>query len=302
MALTLVGGSNYVGRYLLRNIAKKYKKIQLADMYPFRPSVYSLQEELKLDLEKNPLQRRKNMQLAVEGADEVIIVAHDYFKLAHSKNFYLERIASAASSAGVKKLTYVNPIEFLQLNPSDGDPFNLARESENKAREAFPEMAVLNVNLMFGDNCTSMILKNVVQGLMTNGNILSANNGTAEFAPVHSEEFLAAFNALKPGDNKTLIGPEVLTYGEMVDILAKHKSKTPPSHSGFSNQLASSIVNSMFGDAIFPSQIAQFYRLLSTKVPLAGDVKGKKKFGEYYKEGSCSGVPVALDFHNVIVD
>ena len=62
-------------------------------MYPFRPSVYSLQEELKLGLEKNPLQWRKNLHLAVEGADEVIIVAHDYFKLAHSKNFYLKRIA-----------------------------------------------------------------------------------------------------------------------------------------------------------------------------------------------------------------
>ena len=300
MALTLVGGSNYIGRYLLRNIAKKYKKIQLADMYPFRNSVYALQEELKLDLEKNPLQWRKNLHLAVEGADEVIIVAHDYFKLAHSKNFYLSRIAQSAKAAGVKKLTYVNPLEFLQLNPEDGEPFSLAKEAENKAREAFPEMAVLNVNLLFGDNVTSLILKHAMQHI-NSGSILSANNGAAEFAPVHESDFLAAFNGLKPKDNKTLIGPEVLNYGEMVDILAKHAGKAPPSHGGFGNTLAASLATSMFGDAIFPSHIAQFYRLLQTKAPLTGDVKGKVKFGDHYKEGAFSGVE-ELDWHNVIVD
>jgi hypothetical protein len=177
MALTLVGGSNFVGRYLMKNVAGKYKSIQLADFYPFRPSVYRLQEELSLDLEKNPLMWRNNLKRSVEGVDEVIFVSQDYFKLAHSNNFLLERIANFATEAGVKKFTWVHPYEFTQLNGQDGEPLQLLRDAQAKAQEYFPAMAVLHTNLLFGENCTSLILKHALEHLSGSKSIISANDG-----------------------------------------------------------------------------------------------------------------------------
>lgn len=237
----------------------------------------------------------------MEGSDEVIIVAHDYFKLAHSSNFYLKRIAQVAKSAGVKKLTFVNPLEFLQLDPADGEPFSVATEAKQDARQYFPEMAVLNTNLLFGANVTSLLFKHTIEHLNSGAAILSAEHGITEFAPVHETDFLAAFNGLKPGDEKTLIGPEVLNWGQMADILAKHVGKAPPSHEGTLNWFASTLSTCHFGAAIIPSHIIQLYRLLKTKAPLAGDIKGKVKFGDHFKEGAFTGTE-ELNWHNIIVD
>lgn len=75
-----------------------------------------------MDLEKNPMTWRANFLHAVDGADEVIVVSHDYFKLAHDKNMMVKNLAKYAANAGVKKFTWVNPVEFTQLNGLDGDP------------------------------------------------------------------------------------------------------------------------------------------------------------------------------------
>jgi hypothetical protein len=192
----------------------------------------------------------------------VIVVSHDYFKLAHSKNMILERLANYAKNAGVKKFTWVNPIEFTQLNPKDGDPIQLMREAEANVRELFPTMEVLHTSLLFGENCTSLILKHALEHLVSSGSVISSNNGQTKFAPVHESDFLAAFKALKPGDSKTLVGPETFTYGQLVDILAKHVGKPPPSHSGAGHSLFSFVATCQhLGDAFFPSQIQQLYRL-----------------------------------------
>ena len=46
MALAVIGGSNFLGRYLIQSLASQYSDIRLADMYPFRTSVYNLQESI----------------------------------------------------------------------------------------------------------------------------------------------------------------------------------------------------------------------------------------------------------------
>lgn len=82
--------------------------------------------------------------------------------------------------------------------------------------------------------------------------MITGNNGLTKFAPVHESDFLAAFNALKPGDKKTLVGPETMTYQQVIDVLANHCGKPGPSHGGgglFGALAASNIV----GDAFFPS-------------------------------------------------
>jgi uncharacterized protein YbjT (DUF2867 family) len=300
MALTLVGGSNFAGRFLLRNVAGKYKTIQLADFYPFRPAVYNLQEELGLDLEKNAMTWRTNFLHAVDGADEVVVISHDYFKLAHSKNMIMQRLANYAKNAGVKKFTWVNPVEFTQLDSFDGDPIQLVKDAEAAAREAFPTMAVLHTSLLFGENCTSLILKHALEHLSAGGSVIGGNNGQTKFAPVHESDFLAAFNDLKPGDTKTLVGPETMTYAQIIDTLAKHCGKAPQSigSGGLFGKIATC---KWIGDAFFPSQVQQLFRLAKKEIPLTGNVTGKVKLSEHYKEGGFSGSP-SLNWHEIAVD
>src|SRR5574343_1766295 len=142
MALAVVGGGSAIGRHVVRLLSANYSDVRLADMYPFRPGVYRLQEEIEpKQVRKFALSYPTSLKLALTGAEHVVVVTHDYFKLAHSKNFFVERTAFFAKELGVKKLTLLCPLSYDQLNPLDGDPAALIKSSETKAKQLMPSLS-----------------------------------------------------------------------------------------------------------------------------------------------------------------
>ena len=270
----------------------------MADMYPFRESVYRLQEDLGGKISKHPLSYQTNLRIALDGAQDVVIVTHDYFKLAHIKNFYLEKAVRIAKDNGARKITWVAPMELDQLNPLDGEVESLIATAENKARELFPELSILKTNLIFGRNCLSLVLNKALEDLSARKGILSGNDGNTRFAPVFEEEVLRAFNALKPGEKVSIEGPEQLKYREIVNVLAEHCGASNPSHSS-GRSLTFSFPQA--AEIFYSSQVQQLERLLHKDREFNATVKGTVKLAEVFPPGKFQGVQT-LHWHRVILD
>jgi hypothetical protein len=302
MALTVVGGSSFLGRYLIKSLAPSYKEIRLGDMYPFRNSVYRLQEELNGKLAKHVLAYPGSLHLSLEGASELVIINHDYFKLAFSNSFYVEKAITFAKEYHIDNITWVVPLELEQLNKLDGDPELNTKETERKARELFPNLKVLRTNLLFGPNCTSLLLHKTIEDLSQGNSIITYKHGHTKFSPVYEEEFLAAFKSLKPGDHTVVAGPEELTWDEIVKILSAYSGVKDPSHISTLDWVKGVIATSTrLGDLFYPSHYQQLYRLLEKTKDLQANVKGVKKLSEYYEPNKFKGIP-ALNWHRVILD
>ena len=297
MALTVVGGSNFLGRFLIKNLWKNYQEVRLADMYPFREAVYQLQEEVPIA--KHPLLYPTNLKQALDGAKDVIVVTHDFFKLSHSKLFYLERTAEFAKKLGVNKLYWVAPLELDQLNGLDGDPHELIKHSEQLVERTFPDISILKTNLIFGEACTSLILQHALYCIANNKPVVTNNKGLSKFCPVWDQEVLETLNELQPGQKIKLGGPQVLNWEQICNVLAEHSNSPAPSHgSSLAQKVAT---NDYLGDLFYPSHIQQMYRLLSYDHLPNAKKWGEKKLQEVFTPGSFKGVK-ELNWHRVVID
>ena len=291
MSLAVVGGSNFLGRYLISKLAPRYKDIRLADMYPHRPSVYKLQEEIGDKLVKQPLSYPTNLKAALHGADDVLVVSHDYFKLAFDKEFFLHRAATFAKNFGAKRLIWVAPMELDQLNTWEGDLSKRMAECEAKALEIFPAINILRTNLIFGQNCNSLLIQHALQMLSHNESPILYNDGKTVFEPVFEEEVLGALDALKPGDKVVLGGSEKLSWNDMVKIIADHCNYKGQLTNGPFGQIKGMIAKNKFVGDLYPSQLQQFYRILDQQAFMeTSTTNGAKKFAEVYAPGQFKGV------------
>lgn len=102
----------------------------------------------------------------------------------------------------------------------DGDPDALLSESEKKAKDFFPELAVLKVNLLFGKYCNSLLIRNAIESLENEQAVLDYNDMSSKFEPVYEEDFFKALKELKPGERVVLGGPEKLSWRKIVEQLA----------------------------------------------------------------------------------
>ena len=110
--LTVIGGASGLGRHMIQRLSGAYADIDLADMYPFRQAVYGLQASLgtQTTLHIHPLLNKANMKAAVQDTQDLLYITHDYFKMAHSKNFYLKSVERAAQ--GKERVVVVLPVEY----------------------------------------------------------------------------------------------------------------------------------------------------------------------------------------------
>lgn len=301
MALTVIGGSNFLGRYIIKSLSAQYPEIRLGDMYPYRDSVYKLQEQLDGKLKKFALSYPSSLKYAIDGASRIIIVDHDYYKLSLSKNFYLEKTVEFASEFGIKDITWVHPQEFTHLGGLEGNPYSLISKTETQARKIHPELKSLKTNLIFGPNCTSHIILKTLEDLSNNRRIITGNNGSVEFAPVYDAEVLQALNGLKDGESVVIGGPEKMTWENIVGLLAENMGVGKPSHTNLVDKVVNWFASGNLAEIFYPSQLQQLHRLIRRHRSVEPTVTGKVKLGEFFKPNDPQ--PVApLNWHRIALD
>lgn len=290
MALAVIGGASPLGRSILQSLAGHYTDVRLGDMYPFRPAVYRLQERLApQQLTKHALSHPTSLRLALTGAAHAVVVTHDYFKLAHSKNFYVEKAAFMAKDLGVKRLTLVYPLGSDQLNPADGEPEKLRKASEDRAKQLFPDLSVLRTNLVFGGHGADHAISFALQQLFEGKSPVFPNEGQAKFQPVHEDDVLSTLQSLQPKDDVTLSGPETLSWSEICTVLRTHVGRDTNLGGGLEGVRTVLAQSTLIGDLLYPSHVQQLYWLLAKDNLPVPTKTGTKKFAEAYPAAAFKG-------------
>ena len=155
MELVVVNGSNAIARGVVSRLIGKggYSKVRLLDYRPYRKSVYAWQRSLQggVEVEKFQTQAAANLDLGLEGAQDVVYFTHDYFASTSDKNSFIQATSKLAKKHGVKKFVAVCPIEHeLYWSEDKHTPIEVRDEAQQKAIQANSNLTILNSNLVFG--------------------------------------------------------------------------------------------------------------------------------------------------------
>jgi len=84
------------------------------------------------------VQTAASLDVAFEGAQEVLFLTHDYPAMTSDKNSFLETTARLSKKHGVNKLVAVSPIEHdLYWSEDEKNPFQKKQESQKNALSHF---------------------------------------------------------------------------------------------------------------------------------------------------------------------
>jgi hypothetical protein len=195
MELVVVNGSNAIARGIISKLAgKNYQKIRLLDFRPYRKSVYAMQQSLPsgVQVEKHQVQSISNLDLALEGAQDVVYFTHDYFACTSDKNNFIQATARLSKKHGVNKLVAVCPIEHeLYWSEDKHTPLEVRENAQMQAIQNFDKLTILNSNLVFGRD--SYLLHYMTQCAYA-GKINKSIGGSKNFQykPVSTEDLTTA--------------------------------------------------------------------------------------------------------------
>jgi len=116
MELVVVNGANNIAKSVIRSLTQggKYSSVRMLDFRPYKTSVYNFQRELAgngVTLDKRMTSNLGSLEIAMEGADQVLYFTHDYFSMTSCKNNTLNATAQIAKKLGVANMVAVCPVE-----------------------------------------------------------------------------------------------------------------------------------------------------------------------------------------------
>jgi len=92
------------------------------------------------------------LNLALEGAKNLVYFTHDYVSMTGCKNNFLEATAKLAKKHGIKNTVALCPLEHdFAYSDDDNKSFvEIRKESEQKALDANPSLSLLTTDLIYG--------------------------------------------------------------------------------------------------------------------------------------------------------
>jgi len=221
--VAVFGGSGFLGRYVVRNLAKAGKRVRVAvrdtERALFLKTAGSVGQVVPLHA---PITDDAAVRRAVEGADWVVnlvaILAESgaaRFQAIHVEG--AERVAKAAAAAGVKRLVHVSAIG---ADPASDSRYGATKGMGEKAvLAAFPNATILRPSIIFGPEDNFF---NRFAGMTRLMPFMPVIHGGTRMQPVYAGDVAAAVLAAltteeAQGKTYELGGPKVWMF---VDILA----------------------------------------------------------------------------------
>ena len=230
MELVVVNGASNISKSVIRSLTQsgKYNKVRLLDFRPYRQSVYSFQRELnanKITLDKRLTMNAQSLDIAMEGADQVVYFTHDYTSMTADKSNFLVATAKLAKKHGVKHTVAVCPVEHDLAYTEDLKRcwVDEREEMEHTAIDANKKLSLLHTDLVFGSDKTYLMhyLAQCVLARKIPGSFLSG----AKFRPVHHDDLSTAVAHLlkTPLDSQHLQirGSEEFSVKDLVNMVEK---------------------------------------------------------------------------------
>lgn len=230
--ITIVGGSGFLGRYVVRALAKAGYRVRIIVRNPDLAAPLKTAGDVgQISIESGNLAVPETLIGKIEGSKAVINLVGILFESGRQNFTNLhaqgaEKLAQMAKSAGV--LRYVH-MSSLGVEKASGS--NYARSKilgERAVRAAFPEATIFRPSVIFGPE------DNFFNQFATMANlscILPAiGGGRTKFQPVyvgdvaHAIEVCLARSDTK-GQTYELGGPQIFSFREILEYILKTTSK-----------------------------------------------------------------------------
>ena len=205
--LVVMSGAGNIARSVVAGILArsggKYASVKLVDARPFRRSVYAWQSGLAgVRVNKVLARSAQSLDLALDGAKDVVYFTHDYSTLASDKNNHLKAVAGLTKKHGIKNFVAVCPFENNLAWSEDDTSFHTkAMEAQNSAIKTNSDMTLLQTNLVFGkeSHMIHFLTQCAIVGKAPYKSFV--NHSTFKYAPIHSDDVASAVCLALEGGN-----------------------------------------------------------------------------------------------------
>ena len=223
--ITIVGGSGFIGRHIVRALAKRGYRIRVACR---RPDLAGHLQPLGVPGQIMPVQANVRFPASLAAAcDGTYAVINLTGVLYSGRAQSFDAVHAFGAEATAKAAKAARARVFIQMSAIGADPASSAAyarskaEGESRARATFPGTIVLRPSIVFGPEDSFF---NRFAGLARFAPALPLiGGGTTRFAPVFVGDVAEAVARLVDkgdADGKTyeLGGPEVLTFKQLMQF------------------------------------------------------------------------------------
>jgi uncharacterized protein YbjT (DUF2867 family) len=226
--ITVFGGSGFIGRYVVRELARQGYRVRVATRRP------NLAYELKpmgvpgqIQLAQANLRNKASVARAVEGASGVVnLVGILYESGGQTFSGLQERgartVAEAASEAGVKTLVHISAIG---ADPDSPSQYGQTKaRGERAVREAFDGATVLRPSIVFG--AEDEFFNKFADMARFAPALPLIGGGKTRFQPVFVGDVAEAavkalFDPAAAGRTYELGGPSVYTFKQLMEFILR---------------------------------------------------------------------------------
>ena len=231
---TVFGGSGFIGRYVVRRLARAGKTVRVAvrntERALFLKTAGSIGQIVPLHA---PVTDTAAVHRAVEGADWVVNLVGELTesRAASFQAIHVDaaaRIASAAGAAGVQRLVHISAIG---ADPASDSRYAATKgEGENAVRTAFPGATILRPSIVFGPEDNFF---NRFAGMTRMLPFMPVIEGATRMQPVYAGDVASAVLAALQSDaavGKTyeLGGPKVWLFVDLLAYILKVTERSVP--------------------------------------------------------------------------
>jgi NADH dehydrogenase len=230
---TIFGGSGFIGRYLVQELAKSGSRIRIATRDPHLAAhVKPLAVLGQLELVRADLRLPASVARAADGADAVVNLVgvlddRDHgFAAIHVAG--AGAVAEAARTAGARAFVHVSAIG---ADADSASAYGRSKgEGEAAVRAAFPGATILRPSIVFGPEDQFL---NRFAGLMRLAPVMPVVAGGTRFQPVYVADVARAIAAALAdpashgGKTYALGGPEAISMRALLAWIAAETGRSP---------------------------------------------------------------------------
>lgn len=236
--VTIIGGSGFLGRHIVRALARSGTRLRIAVRHPDKARVLQPAGDVgQIMLVQTNIRNEDSVRAALRGADAVVNLVGTLsdsgpqtFDACHVEG--PERVARLAAAVGVKALVHVSAI--------GADPDSKSRYARSKAEgeaavcAAFPGAVILRPSIVFGpedqffNRFGAMARLSPVLPVFGNS---PADAGSVKVQPVYVGDVAAAVAAIlrKPeaarGQTFELGGPQVYSWRQIMEMVRDYTGR-----------------------------------------------------------------------------
>lgn len=232
--VTIFGGSGFVGRHIVRALAKRGYRIRVAVR---RPDLAWFLQPLgnvgQIAFAQANVRNRASVDKAVQGSDYVINCTGILFESGRNKfdavqDFGAKAIAEAVRAAGLK-LTHISAIG-ADINSESAYARSKGR-GEKAVRDILPDATIMRPSIIFGPE--DQFFNKFAEMSRMFPALPLVGGGKTAFQPVYVADVAEAVarsvdGTIASGVTYELGGPEVLTMRQCLEIMLKEIDRKTP--------------------------------------------------------------------------